>query len=144
MLARILIASIGLALPAGAPNVVVGLIDDAGFGNLATFGGPVATPALDRLAAQGLRYNRFHVTALCSPTRAALLSGRNHHSVSFGMVSEVHSGYPGYDAHWPQNAASLATILRDNGLPVSPGKVYYLRAPFPYPGAIDKVVFDLK
>lgn len=101
--------------PAGAPNVVVVLVDDAGFGNPATFGGPVATPTLDRLAAQGLRYNRFHVTALCSPTRAALLSGRNHHSVGFGMISEVHSGYPGYDAHWPRSAASLATILQGNG-----------------------------
>lgn len=101
--------------PEGAPNVVVVLVDDAGFGNPATFGGPVSTPTLDRLAARGLRYNRFHVTALCSPTRAALLSGRNHHSVGFGMVSEVHSGYPGYDAHWPRSAASIAAILRDNG-----------------------------
>jgi arylsulfatase A-like enzyme len=101
--------------PAGAPNVLVVLIDDAGFGNPATFGGPVATPTLDRLAANGLRYNRFHVTALCSPTRAALLSGRNHHSVGFGMISETHSGFPGYDAHWPRSAASLARILRDNG-----------------------------
>ncbi len=101
--------------PAGAPNVLLVLIDDAGFGNPATFGGPVATPTLDGLAARGLRYNRFHVTALCSPTRAALLSGRNHHAVGFGMVSEAHSGFPGYDAMWPQSAASLATILRDNG-----------------------------
>jgi len=101
--------------PPGAPNVVVVLIDDAGFGNPATFGGPVQTPTLDALAARGLRYNRFHVTGLCSPTRAALLSGRNHHSVGFGMVSEVHSGFPGYDARWPKSAASLAKILRDNG-----------------------------
>jgi len=101
--------------PAGAPNVLVVLIDDAGFGNPSTFGGPVHTPTLDRLAAQGLRYNRFHVTALCSPTRAALLSGRNHHAVGFGMISETHSGFPGYDARWPKSAASLATILRDNG-----------------------------
>ena len=101
--------------PAHAPNVVVVLVDDAGFGNPSTFGGPAATPALDRLAAGGLRYNRFHVTGLCSPTRAALLSGRNHHSIGFGMVTEVHSGYPGYDARWPRSAASLATILRDNG-----------------------------
>ena len=100
---------------AGAPNVVVVLIDDAGFGNPATFGGPVRTPTLDRLARQGLRYNRFHVTALCSPTRAALLSGRNHHAVHFGMISEVHSGFPGYDTRWPKSAASLAAILRDNG-----------------------------
>jgi arylsulfatase len=101
--------------PDGAPNVVIVLIDDAGFGNPSTFGGPVRTPTLDRLAAQGLRYNRFHVTALCSPTRAALLSGRNHHSMGFGMISETHSGFPGYDAHWPQNAASLAAILRGTG-----------------------------
>jgi arylsulfatase len=101
--------------PAGAPNVLVVLIDDAGFGNPSTFGGPVSTPTLDRLARQGLRYNRFHVTALCSPTRAALLSGRNHHRVGFGMIAETHSGFPGYDAHWPRDAASLARILRDNG-----------------------------
>lgn len=101
--------------PDGAPNVVVVLIDDAGFGNPSTFGGPVRTPTLDRLAEQGLRYNRFHVTALCSPTRAALLSGRNHHSVGFGMIAETHSGFPGYDAHWPRDAASLARILRDGG-----------------------------
>ncbi|MEB2343690.1 MAG: arylsulfatase [Deltaproteobacteria bacterium] len=101
--------------PAGAPNVLVVLIDDAGFGNPSTFGGPVRTPTLDRLAAQGLRYNRFHVTALCSPTRAALLSGRNHHRMGFGMIAETHSGFPGYDAHWPRDAASLARILRDNG-----------------------------
>jgi arylsulfatase len=101
--------------PKGAPNVIVVLVDDAGFGNPSTFGGPVHTPTLDRLAEQGLRYNRFHVTALCSPTRAALLSGRNHHRVGFGMISETHSGFPGYDARWPKSAASLATILRDNG-----------------------------
>lgn len=101
--------------PASAPNVVIVLIDDAGFGNPATFGGPAQTPTLDALAARGLRYNRFHVTGLCSPTRAALLSGRNHHSIGFGMVSEVHSGFPGYDAHWPKSAASLAKILGDNG-----------------------------
>jgi arylsulfatase A-like enzyme len=101
--------------PEGAPNVIVVLIDDAGFGNPSTFGGPVRTPTLDRLAEQGLRYNRFHVTALCSPTRAALLSGRNHHAVHFGMISETHSGFPGYDAQWPKSAATLATILRDSG-----------------------------
>jgi len=101
--------------PAGAPNVVIVLIDDAGFGNPSTFGGPVRTPTLDNLAANGLRYNRFHVTGLCSPTRAALLSGRNHHSVGFGMVSEVHSDFPGYNAHWPKSAASLAKILSGNG-----------------------------
>jgi arylsulfatase len=101
--------------PESAPNVVVILIDDAGFGNPSTFGGPAQTPNLDQLAAAGLRYNRFHVTGMCSPTRAALLSGRNHHRVHFGMVAEAHSGFPGYDTLWPQSAAPLATILRDNG-----------------------------
>jgi arylsulfatase len=101
--------------PPGAPNVLLVLIDDAGFGNPSTFGGPVRTPTLDRLAANGVRYNRFHVTALCSPTRAALLSGRNHHSVGFGSITEVHSGFPGYDARWPRSAASVAEILRGNG-----------------------------
>src|SRR5215471_15732265 len=74
--------------PSGAPNILLVLIDDAGFGNPSTFGGPVATPTFDKLAAAGLRYNRFHVTALCSPTRAALLSGRNHHAVGFGSIAE--------------------------------------------------------
>jgi arylsulfatase len=101
--------------PAGAPNILVVLVDDAGFGNPSTFGGPVRTPTLDHLAEQGLRYNRFHVTALCSPTRAAMLSGRNHHAVGFGSIVETHGGFPGYDALWPRSAASVARILRDNG-----------------------------
>src|SRR4029077_14022193 len=75
--------------PLDAPNILLVLIDHAGFGNPSTFGGPVATPTFDKLAAEGLRYNRFHVTALCSPTRAALLSGRNHHAVGFGSISEL-------------------------------------------------------
>src|SRR5215831_4019112 len=91
--------------PPAAPNILLVLIDDAGFGNPSTFGGPVATPTLDKLAAQGLRYNRFHVTALCSPTRAALLSGRNHHAVGFGSVSELIGGWPGYSTNWPTSAA---------------------------------------
>jgi len=101
--------------PQGAPNILLILIDDAGFGNPSTFGGPVQTPTLDRLARDGLRYNRFHVTALCSPTRAALLSGRNHHAVGFGSIAEAHSGWPGYNAMWPRSAASIAEILRDSG-----------------------------
>ncbi len=101
--------------PAGAPNVLLVLIDDAGFGNPSTFGGPVATPTLDKLAAEGLRYNRFHVTALCSPTRAALLSGRNHHAVGFGSISELIGGWPGYSTNWPTSAASMAKILQCNG-----------------------------
>src|SRR4051794_32019088 len=87
--------------PKGAPNVLLVLIDDAGFGNPSTFGGPCQTPMLSKLAGEGLRYNRFHVTALCSPTRAALLSGRNHHAVGFGSIAEYAGGWPGYNATWP-------------------------------------------
>jgi arylsulfatase len=101
--------------PPGAPNILLILIDDAGFGNPSTFGGPVATPTFDKLAAEGLRYNRFHVTALCSPTRAALLSGRNHHSVGFGSIAEIPGGWPGYSTNWPTSAASIAKILQGNG-----------------------------
>ncbi|MBV8639435.1 MAG: arylsulfatase [Candidatus Eremiobacteraeota bacterium] len=101
--------------PTGAPNIVLVLIDDAGFGNAETFGGPIATPTLERLAQNGLRYNRFHVTALCSPSRAALLSGRNHHAMGFGSIAEFSGGWPGYNAMWPESAASIAEILRSNG-----------------------------
>jgi arylsulfatase A-like enzyme len=101
--------------PAAAPNILLVLIDDTGFGNPSTFGGPIQTPTLDRIAAEGLRYNRFHVAALCSPTRAALLSGRNHHSMHFGSIAEAHSGWPGYDALWPKAAVSVAETLRQNG-----------------------------
>src|SRR6476620_9507778 len=101
--------------PPDAPNILLVLIDDAGFGNPSTFGGPVATPTFDKLAAGGLRYNRFHVTALCSPTRAALLSGRNHHSVGFGSIAEIPGGWPGYSTTWPASAASIAKILQLNG-----------------------------
>ena len=78
--------------PDGAPNVLVVLIDDAGFGNPSTFGGPIATPNYDRIADQGVKYNRFHVTAMCSPTRAALLTGRNHHAVGMGGIPEFMGG----------------------------------------------------
>jgi len=101
--------------PPDAPNILLVLIDDAGFGNPSTFGGPIATPTLDKLAAEGLRYSRFHVTALCSPTRAALLSGRNHHAVGFGSISELIGGWPGYSTNWPTSAASIAQILQANG-----------------------------
>jgi arylsulfatase len=101
--------------PPDAPNVLLVLVDDAGFGNPSTFGGPCQTPTLTRLASQGLRYNRFHVTALCSPTRAALLSGRNHHALGFGSVAEFAGGWPGYDSTWPKSAAGVAQILQGNG-----------------------------
>ncbi len=101
--------------PKGAPNVLLVLVDDAGFGNPSTFGGPCQTPTLSKLASAGLRYNRFHVTALCSPSRAALLSGRNHHAVGFGSIAEFAGGWPGYNATWPKSAASVARILQGNG-----------------------------
>ncbi|EFG79052.1 arylsulfatase [Mycobacterium parascrofulaceum ATCC BAA-614] len=101
--------------PAGAPNVVVALLDDVGFGAASTFGGPVPTPALDRVAGAGLRYNQFHTTALCSPTRAALLTGRNHHSAHMGTICEIAYGLPGYDSVIPQSTATVAEVLRLNG-----------------------------
>ena len=101
--------------PAGAPNVVVVLLDDVGFGTASTFGGPVPTPALDRVAGAGLRYNHFHTTALCSPTRAALLTGRNHHSAHMGAICEIAYGFPGYDSVIPQSTATVAQSLRMNG-----------------------------
>jgi Sulfatase len=86
--------------PEGAPNVLLILIDDCGFGQWSTFGGQIPTPNLDRLARSGLRYTRFHTTALCSPTRAAILTGRNHHSAGTGVITEVGSGYPGYSGQY--------------------------------------------
>ena len=91
------------------------LIDDAGFGNPSTFGGPIQTPNYTRVAEGGLRYNRFHVTALCSPTRASLLTGRNNHAVGFGSIGEFAGGFPGYSAILPRDCAPLPRILRDNG-----------------------------
>jgi len=101
--------------PAGAPNVVIVLLDDVGFGAAATFGGPIETPTLDRLAGAGLRYNRFHTTAICSPTRAALLTGRNPHAVGVGAVLNSASNHEGYRGVIPPTAATIAEILRQNG-----------------------------
>ncbi|MFO7571717.1 MAG: arylsulfatase [Gaiellaceae bacterium] len=101
--------------PAGAPNVLVVLIDDAGFGNPETFGGPIATPAMTRVRDMGHAYNRFHVTAICSPTRAALLTGRNQHRVGFGSIAEYPGPFPGYTAAVPKSCAPIPRILRDNG-----------------------------
>jgi arylsulfatase A-like enzyme len=101
--------------PAGAPNVLFVLIDDAGFGCASAFGGPCQTPTAERLAAGGLKYNRFHTTALCSPTRAALLSGRNHHSVGMGGITELATSAPGYSSLRPNTCAPLAETLKLNG-----------------------------
>lgn len=101
--------------PAGAPNILLILTDDVGFAAASTFGGPVPTPALDRLANTGLRYTRFHTTAMCSPTRASLLTGRNHHAVGTGIVTDTASGYPGYWSVIPRSASSVAEVLRLNG-----------------------------
>ena len=101
--------------PKGAPNVLLILLDDVGFGMCSTFGGPVPTPHLDKLAKNGLTYNRFHTTALCSPTRAALLTGRNHHSCGTGVIIEMGTGYPGYTGKVPQSTSVVAQTMRDNG-----------------------------
>jgi arylsulfatase len=101
--------------PDGAPNVLVVLIDDAGFGNPDTFGGPISTPALTRVQQMGLTYNRFHVTAVCSPTRAALLTGRNQHRVGFGSIAEYPGPFPGYTAARPRSCTALPRILQENG-----------------------------
>jgi len=101
--------------PKGAPNVLLIMTDDAGFGVASTFGGVIPTPALDRIAASGLRYTNFHSTALCSPTRAALITGRNHHSAGFGVVSEQATGFPGYNSFITRDHATIGRILRDHG-----------------------------
>jgi arylsulfatase A-like enzyme len=101
--------------PKGAPNVLLIMTDDAGYGVPSTFGGVIPTPALDRIAKMGLRYTNFHSTALCSPTRAALITGRNHHSVGFGVVAEQATGYPGYDSIITKDKATIGRILKDNG-----------------------------
>jgi arylsulfatase A-like enzyme len=101
--------------PKGAPNVLLIMTDDTGFGAASTFGGPIPTPNLDRVYQRGLCYNQFHTTALCSPTRSALLTGRNHHSVGFGNISEFATGYPGYDSIIPRSAGTIGNILAGNG-----------------------------
>ena len=101
--------------PAGAPNILLILIDDAGFGSSSLFGGPCATPNMENLAADGLKYNRFHTTALCSPSRQALMTGRNHHTVGMGGITEIASGSPGYNSILPNTCAPLAKTLKLNG-----------------------------
>lgn len=101
--------------PKGAPNVLLILLDDVGFGASSTFGGPANTPTLQRLSEQGLRYNRFHTTAVSSPTRASLITGKNHHTVQSGVVTEMATGYPGYNSLMGKDNATVAEILKQNG-----------------------------
>jgi arylsulfatase A-like enzyme len=101
--------------PAGSPNILMILTDDVGFGASSTFGGPIQTPNFQRLADTGLRYNMYHTTALCSPTRAALITGRNHHSVASGNITEFATGYPGYNSIVPKSAGSVGEVLKENG-----------------------------
>jgi arylsulfatase A-like enzyme len=105
--------------PKGAPNVLLIMTDDAGYGVSGTFGGVIPTPALDRIASMGLRYTQFHSTALCSPTRAAIITGRNHHSVGFGVIAEQATGYPGYDSIIGLNNGTIGEILKENGYATS-------------------------
>jgi arylsulfatase len=101
--------------PQQAPNVLLIITDDSGFGVPSTFGGVIPTPTMDRVAKQGLRYNRVFSTALCSPTRAALITGRNHHSAGFGVISEQSTGFPGYNSIIAKDKATIGRILLDNG-----------------------------
>lgn len=105
--------------PTDAPNILLIITDDAGFGVPSTFGGVIPTPAMDRLAAEGLRYTNIYSTALCSPTRAALLTGRNHHSVGFGVIAEQATGFPGYNSIIPEDKATIGRMLLDNGYATS-------------------------
>jgi arylsulfatase len=116
--------------PKGAPNVIVFLIDDIGFGHASAFGGGIPMPALDRLASQGLKYNRFHTTALCSPTRVALLTGRNHHSNNAGAIMEVATAFPGNTGARPKSITPMAEILRQNGYSTSAFGKYHEAAPW--------------
>jgi arylsulfatase A-like enzyme len=105
--------------PSGAPNIVVILLDDVGFGQTSTFGGPVQTPALEALAAQGLKYTRFHTTAVCGPSRAALLTGRNHHQAGAGFLAEWSTGFPSYNNEIPRTTATMGAIFKYNGYDTS-------------------------
>jgi arylsulfatase len=116
--------------PGGAPNIVIVLIDDIGFGHSSTFGGPINMPTLERLAAAGLRYNRFHTTALCSPTRTALLTGRNHHVNNAGAIMELATAFPGNTGVRPNSVAPLAEILRLNGYSTAAFGKYHETAPW--------------
>ena len=116
--------------PKGAPNVVVVLIDDIGFGASQAFGGPINMPTLDKLAATGLKYNRFHTTALCSPTRVALLTGYNHHSNNAGSIMETSTPFPGNTGVRPQSITPMAEVLRQNGFSTAAFGKYHETPPW--------------
>src|SRR5438046_693564 len=124
--------------PKDAPNILLIMTDDAGYGVSSTFGGVIPTPTMDRIAKAGLRYTQFHTTALCSPTRAALITGRNHHSSGFGVISEQATGFPGYDSVIPPEKATIGAVLNGNGYATSwfgknhntPSYQYSLAGPF--------------
>jgi Arylsulfatase A and related enzymes len=103
--------------PKGAPNILLIMTDDQGYGISGTFGGVIPTPTMDRIAKMGLRYTEFHSTALCSPSRAAIITGRNHHSVGFGVIAEQATGYPGYDAIIGVDNATIGEILKETDMP---------------------------
>ena len=105
----------GVEAPAGAPNILLILTDDVGFGATSVFGGPIQTPNFQRVADRGIRYNCWHTTALCSPTRAALITGRNHHSVASGVITEFATGYPGYNSVVPKSCGAVGAVLKENG-----------------------------
>ena len=105
----------GIEAPEGAPNILLILTDDVGFGASSTYGGPISAPTFDRVAKSGLRYTMFHTTALCSPTRAALITGRNHHSNASGVITEMATGYPGYNSLVPKSSGSVGEVSKENG-----------------------------
>ena len=105
--------------PKGAPNILLIMTDDQGYGISGTFGGVIPTPTMDRIAHMGLRYTQFHSTALCSPSRSAIITGRNHHSVGFGVIAEQATGYPGYDSIIGVDNATIGEILKENGYATS-------------------------
>ena len=121
--------------PKGAPNILLIMTDDQGYGVSGTFGGVIPTPALDRIAKAGLRYTAFNSTSLCSPTRAALITGRNHHEVGFGVIAELSTGYPGYDSFIGPENATIGTILKDNGYATSWFGKNHNTPPFQYSSA---------
>ena len=127
--------------PKGAPNILLIITDDVGFAAPSTFGGVIPTPTLDRIASMGLRYTQFHTTSLCSPTRAALITGRNHHSVGFGVIGEAATGYPGYDSVITKDKATIGQILKANGFATSYDADY--RPPFAFDGKLNSLTLRL-